>query len=311
MKKVKGYKLPQKVLDAWKEKFIPNTEILFFREAPNYITSEKYLPETPKYFSLDEKTSFTTWSVSDDSGYYTKTSNETFLKLTESEQQMAMKEQWYLRRGMVFTEAEVIKLLKGVPHTKEVLKVLETASFVAEDREEKVYMLQHHLWNSLSPQVKTQLLLNYAKLWTDDEAAFENLNDSAQQKLNEEYHSLSAFFDSFPFKNGPNCLSAAAAAFTGDTKVIEEWMKPERFQSLLKLYGYKFSADGFHAKEDVLVWRDKKNQIVHACFLLNHRYCFNKHGQTMFNPWQVLPVKEVINSWMKDEFSLGVYKKAR
>ncbi|MGF2616008.1 hypothetical protein FZC84_11335 [Rossellomorea vietnamensis] len=309
MKEVNGYKLPLEVLDSWKEKFVPKNEILFFREAPDFLPSEKYLPETSQSFSLDERTSFTTWAVSREARYFAKINTENILKLNEGQRKKAIKEQRLLQRGMTFTEKEVIQLLDGVNYPQEVLKVLEPSSFVDEAGEEKVYMLQHYHWNSLSSQVQTQFLLNYAELWTDEKADFENLDDRIQHDLKEEYHSLSSFIDTFPSKNGPNCLSAAAAGFTADIKIIEDWMKPDRFHSLLNHYGYTPIDNAAPQKGDVLVWRDEHQRTMHACFLLNDQYSFNKHGQTMFNPWQVLPVEEVMNVWNSGGFSMQLHRK--
>ncbi|WP_240189752.1 hypothetical protein [Bacillus sp. P14.5] len=309
MRKINGYKLPPEVLESWRDKFIPENEILFFREESGYIPSEKYLPEKSQSFSLDERTSFTTWAVSREARYFVKINAKDFRKLNEGQQKKAIKEQRLLQRGMTYTEKELIQLLNGITHADEVLKVLEPSTFVDEAGEEKVYMLQYYHWNSLSSQVQTKFLLNYAELWTDEQAAFENLDERTQQELKEEYHSLSSFIDFFPSKNGPNCLSAAAAGFTADIKIIEDWMKPDRFHSLLNHYGYTPIDKAATQKGDVLVWRDEHQRTMHACFLLNDQYSFNKHGQTMFNPWQVLPVEEVMNVWNRGGFSMQLHRK--
>ncbi|MGD6804239.1 hypothetical protein ACQCVK_16460 [Rossellomorea vietnamensis] len=308
MKTVNGYTLKQTVLDSWKERFIPENQILFFREAPGFIPSEKYLPGTSKSFTLDERTAFATWSVSKEGRYIARIEKDTFLELNEGQRKKVIREQWLLQRGLVFTEEEIIQFLRGAAHTDENLKVLELSSFVDENTEMKVFMLQQFLWNMLSSHVQSQFLLNYAELWVDDYAAFANLKEPDQQQLTEEYEDLSVFFDTFPSKNGPNCLSAAAAGFSGDKDIIEEWMMPDRFQALLNYYGYRPIDNVTPEKSDVMVWRDEQNEIMHACFLLNNEYSFNKHGQTMFNPWQVLAVNEVLNTWNR-EGSYLVYRK--
>lgn len=309
MEAVNGYTLTQTVLDSWKDRFIPGNEILFFREAPGFISSEEYFPGTSHPFSLDEKTAFATWSVSKKGRYISRIERDTFLELNEGQRKKVIKEQWKLHRGLVFTEEEMIELLGGAAHFDENLKVLELSSFVDENSEMKIFMLQQFLWNSLSSHMQSQFLLNYAELWIDDYAAFANLKEPDQQQLTEEYRDLSVLFDTFPSKNGPNCLSAAAAGFTGDKEIIEEWMKPDRFQALLNHYGYKPIDNVTPEKRDVMVWRDDQNKIMHACFLLTNEYSFNKHGQTMFNPWQVLSVNEVLYTWNREGSYMEVYRK--
>ncbi|MGD6965866.1 hypothetical protein ACQCVP_05510 [Rossellomorea vietnamensis] len=309
MKTVKGYTLKQTVLDSWKERFIPENQILFFREAPGFLSSEEYLPGTSHSFTLDERTAFATWSVSKQGRYISRIERDTFLALNEGQRKKVLREQWQLQRGLVFTEEEIIKLLGGDAHSDENLKVLEPSSFVEENSKRKVFMPQQFLWNSLSSRVQTQFLLNYAELWIDDYAAFANLKEPDQQQLTEEYSDLSVFFDTFSSKNGPNCLSAAAAGFTGDKEIIKEWMKPDRFQALLNHYGYRPIDNVTPEKGDVMVWRDYQNEIMHACFLLNNEYSFNKHGQTMFNPWQVLSVNEVLNTWNSEASYMEIYRK--
>jgi hypothetical protein len=309
MKTVNGYTLKQTVFDSWKERFIPENQILFFREAPGFIPSEEYLSRTSQSFTLDERTAYATWSVSKKGRYISRIERDTFLELNEGQQKKVIREQWQLQRGLVFTEEEIIQLLGGAAYSDENLKVLEPSSFIDENSKMKVFMLQQFLWNSLSSRVQSQFLLNYAELWIDDYAAFAKLMEPDQQQLTEEYTDLSVFFDTFPSKNGPNCLSAAAAGFTGDKEIIEEWMKPDRFQALLNYYGYRPIDNVAPEKSDVMVWRNDQNEIMHACFLLTNEYSFNKHGQTMFNPWQVLSVNEVLNTWNREGSYMEVYRK--
>ncbi|MDR7071366.1 hypothetical protein [Fictibacillus barbaricus] len=39
----------------------------------------------------------------------------------------------------------------------------------------------------------------------------------------------------------------------------------------------------------------------------SNEIAFNKHGQTMFNPWQAIRIKELMNAWR--DYDYRIYKK--
>jgi hypothetical protein len=307
LKQINGYVLSDETLKEWKERFVPEYDILFFISRPDFLDTKKLTADTLRSFSLDEKTSFATWAISSEAKHYTIMSNDAFLELTAKQKEHIIKEQWKLGRGMVLSEDDLITLLPK--ERKEALEILERSSYKDNDQNTKVYLIQKFLWDSLSAETQTQFLVNYAAMWIDETALFVQLSEHSQKQFSGEYQTLASFFDTFPSRNGPNCLAAAAAAFTQDIGFIEEWMHPERFSELLEDNRYIRVNTEELEKLDVLVWKNQQEQAVHAAILLNNKYCFNKHGQTMYNPWQVLTVTDVIDSWSRKGFQMEIYRK--
>ncbi|WP_409254107.1 hypothetical protein V1502_09485 [Bacillus sp. SCS-153A] len=306
MKQLHGYVLTDEVLRKWRERLVPGYDILFFQNQPDFLACRVFTPHTSQTFSLDDKTSFATWGVSKEANYYTIINNDDFLKLAKHQKKQIIKEQWELGRGLVFSEEEMASLLKT--RNENTFQIFEESSYVDDDKNVKVYMIQRFLLRLLPLEIQTHFLLNYASLWSDDRAVYAGLYEVHRHRLQIEYDFLAPFLDTFSTKNGPNCLAATAAGFSRDPNIIEEWMHPDRFFNLLEQHQY-FQHHCDHLKDrDVLVWKNEQEQAVHAAFLLNSRYCFNKHGQTMFNPWQVLPVEQVMKSWNQDGYRMDIYR---
>lgn len=305
MKQLQGYILTDEVLREWRERLVPAYDLLVFRNQPGFLTCKEFSSETPHTFSLDDKTAFATWAVSKEAKYYTTIDNKEYLKLTEEQKKQIIKEQLELRRGMILSEEEMISLLGS--RDDKTFQILEQSSYTNHDK--KVYMIQRFLLELLPLESQTEFLLNYAAMWTNDKALYADLDEVIRNSFNKEYGTLAPFFDHFSSKNGPNCLAAAAAGFTKDVNLIEEWMHPDRFFELLKQHQYLQHESGLLKERDVLVWKNEHGQAVHAVYLLNSRYCFNKHGQTMFNPWQVLPVEQVMESWSQDGYQIDLYRR--
>ncbi|RIW38319.1 hypothetical protein D3H55_01900 [Bacillus salacetis] len=305
MQKIKDYIVTDEVLQKWKEKFVPSYDLLFFESCPDFLDCRVLSSDTFPFFSLDEKTSFTTWGVRKEAGYYSRFSNDAYETLTDEQKKEIIKEQWRLERGLLFSEEELLSLVGNEGE----IQVLKPSSYYDEAKKTTVYMLQRFLWDSLSNESQTTLLLNYASLWTGEQAVLACMEEGLRRELLREYSFLARYFDTYSHSNGPNCLAAAAAGFTRDCTLLDEWMHPDRFFVLLEQNGYHQIESGSQGGRDVLVWKDSKGQASHAAFLLNDQYCFNKHGQTMFNPWQVLPVQDVIESWSQDMFELHLFRK--
>ncbi|OZM57586.1 hypothetical protein CIB95_04235 [Lottiidibacillus patelloidae] len=310
MNKVKGYIVNDSVLESWNKKFVPDFDLFFFAENHEYVETELFTFSIKNDFSLDDRTSFVTWGISDKAKFYAKIHNDDFLKLSKENQKEIIKQQWVLGRGVLFKESELLLLLKNNSNENlKTLEVLKDYSIEEDAINEKIFILQGHTWKRLSPLIRKSILLNYADLWVNDNAVFHNLKQSEQDSLSKEYPHLIPFIDHFPSRNGPNCFASVIAVVTGDLNHMNDWMQSEQFIKLLKQHNYLKTITTNYKKQDVLVWKNQNGTPVHAAFLLNDKLSFNKHGQTMFNPWQVLPTSDVIKSWNNDGFQLEVFRR--
>jgi hypothetical protein len=76
--------------------------------------------------------------------------------------------------------------------------------------------------------------------------------------------------------------------------IISQWIQQGALLTGLHLQGYELftetsSVSTELVKEgDVLIWKNSDQVPIHASYSLGDSLVFNKDGQTMFNPWQVV-----------------------
>jgi hypothetical protein len=295
MELLKGYFLPQDTLHKWNHIFVPDIDLLYFIDKPNFVPVCKIEEVNPNVLTLDNRTSFLTWSVSKQATYVSQISNEQFQKLPPQTQKFIWNEQKRLNRGMVFTIDEFLDLVKGEDRN-EVDRSLEILGADSE-----LVAIQGNSWRKLSDQIRIRILFNYAAYWVEEHA----LPNEVIEPFMQEFPVLSPFMNSFPEANGPNCLAAAAAAATNSTVYMNQWMQTEFFMKLLKKNHYH-EVDERSRQSDVIVWFHNK-QPVHAAYMLNDDFAFNKHGQTIFNPWQIIRKEELLKAW--DTYEYKIYRK--
>ncbi|KGX88337.1 hypothetical protein [Pontibacillus marinus] len=309
MNQVKGYQVTEEILKHWEEKFVPTHDIFFFKENPSFFKADHFTRARANEISLDEKTAFLTWRVAGNANYVVKISNQDFHKLDEGLRQFILKEQLDLGRGMIFRESELSPLLNVLnkkDQTEFQTKLQET-SFYDEASQENIYLLQGQAFRSLSSRIKATLLMAYANEWVSDYAFCNELSKGEVSELSKRNPIIAPYFDRFPVANGSNCLAAAITGATGNFEYIHEWMKEDRFLDLLQTEDYEMIKDKNIQEADVIVWKNQDGLPMHASYMLTEKLSFNKHGQTMFNPWQVLWIEDVMQEWNQDEFY--VYRK--
>ncbi|MFD2444019.1 hypothetical protein ACFSO7_08470 [Bacillus sp. CGMCC 1.16607] len=65
----------------------------------------------------------------------------------------------------------------------------------------------------------------------------------------------------------------------------------------MKQYRYEeFQDEGLH-QGDIVTWKDENATIQHAAYSIGDELYFNKHGQTMFNPWKILSKEQLDKEW--------------
>jgi hypothetical protein len=297
MKFIKGHFISQHILDKWSQNFVPDFDLFYFENKPDFLPSFKIDELDKSFFTLDIKTSFLTWSVDKKAHYISHVPNEQFLALPSDAKENTWREQKRLNRGLVFTEEEFLNLLKGVDQGEinQSLKLLQQVG--------NLVAIQGVNWRELSKKVRNTILLNYADDWIE-EIALPKEEIKFLQKLPPV---LFSYLNSFSEKNGPNCFAAVAAAITNSTSYILQWMQQDSFMKRLTENQYYQSENKIIEPADVLVWFNTDNLPVHTAYVLSNEIAFNKHGQTMFNPWQAIRSKELMNAWKDYEYK--IYRK--
>jgi hypothetical protein len=98
----------------------------------------------------------------------------------------------------------------------------------------------------------------------------------------------------FPDEHGGNCFAAALYGVTDEASILSEWIHDQMFTDMLERNDYHQVAQP--AKGDVIVFvRD--SVIVHASYMIDDDYCFNKSGQMFYNPWHIARIDKVKEDW--------------
>ncbi|WP_339212609.1 NlpC/P60 family protein [Solibacillus sp. FSL W8-0372] len=66
---------------------------------------------------------------------------------------------------------------------------------------------------------------------------------------------------------------------------------------MLTQYHYEELLDEELQQGDVIIWKDDNDIIQHAAYYIGEGLYFNKHGQTMFNPWKILSEADLYKEW--------------
>ncbi|PFG13413.1 hypothetical protein ATG70_1615 [Bacillus sp. es.036] len=274
----------------WDKRFVPGYDLFFFKQEPREfkVISRKEGYDT---LSLDERTSFLTWNVHHEAEWIAKVSNELFLSLDKDKQQKLLLSQVEYGRGYYFKYKDLLTL-DSDPAT---VAILDDCCLMY--KKEKIVVFQGWSWRQLPLSFRFKLL----------EMISRNFVSSSSLKVGEEMGS-SELINTFISSNGPNCFSftlmnldkEAAQTYT------KTWVKEKEFLSLLNSYGYHAKARNHVTPQDVLVWF-QNNQAVHGCYAISGAHVLNKNGQTMFHPYQCLPLSDVMNTWKSS--TLVIYSK--
>ncbi|WP_173105880.1 hypothetical protein [Bacillus sp. KH172YL63] len=299
---IHGYRVGEEVLRSWGERLVPEVEWFYFDEeiegigAMEETASLDYLRDVP----LDIRTSYCTWAISERARFFTKMEPESFAVLQQELKDQILKKQWELGRGLVFKKDELYEWL-GTERLDTPVTILDSG--------EEVILLHRLLWESLPKRAQHSFLLNYCAMWIKDRSRKATMSEEDVNEIFLATPHLRDMIDAFPLENGPNCLAAVATALSGNRTYKDQWMMSVEFMGILHNEGYH-STDSKHPRRgDVLVWYTQDRTAVHAAYVLTPDYVFNKHGQTMFNPWQLLSVEEVLSAWNQPDLVCVIYRK--
>lgn len=152
-------------------------------------------------------------------------------------------------------------------------------------------VIQRSMWEKLGESSKEQLLTTMVYEWWDKGECEESPMSLPSF--------LKPFANTFGHHQGANCLATVLFAISKGKQewFIYEWIHQKTFLEKLKQYHYEeFLGELLH-QGDIVVWKDENEIIQHAAYYIGEGLYFNKHGQTMFNPWKILSQKELYKEW--------------
>ncbi|MEL3971494.1 hypothetical protein AAEO50_04305 [Rossellomorea oryzaecorticis] len=285
---INGYRLNTGTLTAWGKRLIPDLEWFFFVKMISGVEMNPLQSLDRSSMPLDIRTSYATWALSNETEYYARMSQLAFSNLAVSLQSEIIRQQWTAGRGLVFELEELIELA-GVSR--------DSLPGVSIDDNKEIVLLHRPVWETFTVLERHRFLVNYGALWVNEAAHWDKVKKDNQTSIKMKYPHILEKIDEFPKSNGPNCLAAVAAALTRNEAFFYKWMKEEEFMGVIKEANYEPFENERIEEGDVLIWFNDVDQITHSCFVLNNELAFNKQGQTMFNPWQVLKLADIIKSW--------------
>ncbi len=305
----KRINLSQGKLEKWEEAFIPEKDVFFLREQDKHLLKEfgkncllfskEEFMKHPTYTAVSYASCYTYWTLSKDITTVVVLPHRVFPSLDQKVKTAILKIQQQVGRGLVF-EARYFEGILREP-AKSLLAPYE---FFSNSRQYTA--IQKEVWNQLPKSLKSDLL-NRIAFDYDTPGIFDPYVPTESV--------TSTYVNTYPNEHGANCLSstlfAAASIQEGYTLdwIIKEWVHPTTFINGLTQLGYKevpLSMDAIF-QHDILVWKDDKNQIIHASFHIDQNYFFNKNGQVFFNPWKTVHMRELEEQW--SAYKIHVYRK--
>ncbi|MGM0851129.1 MAG: hypothetical protein ACQEWI_00705 [Bacillota bacterium] len=297
---INGYTIDEETLRNWGKRLFPVVEWFYFADDYDSLPMESMDSLDYSQVPIDLRTSYATWGISKKARFYSKMPPELFLSLEKETQGEIVRQQWELGRGLLFTKEDLCELLQV-----STLDIPATTLDTGED----IILLHRIFWGSLSEKSQFTFLLNYGALWVDEQSIWKGLSAERKQHISNQAPYLQSLIDTFSFKNGPNCLAAVATAVTKNQAYKDQWMQGEEFLSILERTEYTPVDTPDYRQGDVFVWFNQHKQPIHAAYVLTGNYIFNKHGQTMFNPWQILKIGDVLASWRQADSSLVILRR--
>lgn len=297
---INGYTIDIDTLRNWGRRLIPEVEWFYFADDYDSLPMESMDSLDYSQVPIDLRTSYATWGIRKNARFYSKVAPELFVSLEKETQDDIVRQQWELGRGLLFTLEDLCELLQ-VPTLDIPATTLDTG--------EEIILLHRVLWYSLSEKTQFTFLLNYGALWIDEQSIWKGLSAERKQAISNQAPHLQRLIDTFSFKNGPNCFAAVATAVTKNQAYKDQWMQGEDLLLILERAEYSPVDTTEYKQGDVFVWFNQHKHPIHAAYVLTGNYVFNKHGQTMFNPWQILKIEDVLASWGQTDTSVIIFRR--
>ena len=271
------------VLASWISCYVP-TKDLFFLTEEHYEKCSNYLDvlvmpsdeffDHSTYSQINYVNSYEYWNIKN-AKYVVIAESDWIEQLSKEERQVILAAQVQCERGLV-VPTSFIQAIDDIP-----------ADYIQNEH----VVLQRAMWEKLKWSTKEQLLTTMVLEWWD--------NGECQEVSSCLPNFLRPFANRYSVQQGANCLAAVLFAITEGKQswFINEWVHQKTFLEKLAQCGYERVETNDLVECDVTVWKDENDVIQHAAYYINENLFFNKHGQTMFNPWKLLSKEQLDKEW--------------
>jgi hypothetical protein len=283
-------------MEKWIAEYVPNKDIFFIREEElvkfeDYLHDILIIPRTEfsdhsSYAKVEFANCYRYWDISKDAKIVIVAHSDWITKLPVQKKQELFVIQEEVERGLVFPLA-LLSDPTVVPR-----------EYIVEGKESSSFVVQYAMWNALPYTMKEQVINEYTKQWYSWTGYAIPANIAPH---------LRKYANTFSTSEGSNCLAAVLFAITEQEWIIHEWIHPQTFMNGLKQAGYLIVDDEVR-NGDVVVWKDVDGNVQHGSYCVGNQLFFNKNGQTIFNPWQIVQWEEVREEWKA--YNMSVYRMA-
>ena len=271
------------VLLSWMDSYVPEKDLFFLSK--DHLSYEMDLADVlvmpvdefynhSTYGQLQYVNSYEYWNIKN-ADYVIVAEKEWIERITDEQKQILLDLQVQCGRGLVLP-VSFIHAIEKIP-----------SSYVLDGH----VILQRSMWERLEDSCEEQLLVTMVYEWWD--------KGECEEALDLLPGFLKPFANTFGHVQGANCLAAVLFAMSEGKQrwFIHEWIHQKTFLEKLKWYGYEeFLGEGLE-QGDIVVWQDDNATIQHAAYHIGGGLYFNKHGQTIFNPWKILSMKRLYGEW--------------
>lgn len=271
------------VLASWITSYVPIKDLFFiteehFQKLANYLEvlvmpiDEFFCHST--YGHIDYVNSYEYWNIRN-AKYVIIAESEWIEQLSKENRQLILSAQVQCQRGLI-VPVSFIQHIEDIP-----------ADYIYNQQ----VVLQRAMWEKLNWSTKEQLLTTMVYEWWDRGGCQEIPNF-----LPSFFH---LYVNCFGVQQGANCLAAVLFAITEGKQpwFINEWIYQETFLEKLAQCNYHRVETNNLVERDVIVWQDVNGVIQHAAYYIDENIFFNKHGQTIFNPWKLLTKEQLEQEW--------------
>lgn len=284
-----------KQISSWIKDFVPEKD-LFFIEEKDLIPFENNLNKLliipsgeffrhPSYRQIKFSNSYTYWNISKSVDYVLVTSSSWITNLCEEKKREVLSKQINMGRGLILPLAFFADA------------TLVPKEYIFEEGLEQKVVIQYQMWNDMPFSLKENAIKKYAILWDDWKA--EELPDSTPDHIRN-------YANTFTINSGSNCLSSTLFAVTKQEWIIKEWVHPETFVNGIERAGYFITTKEIQ-NGDIIIWVNESDVVQHATYYIGNDLCFNKNGQTFFNPWKIVNANSLNEEW--SHYKKKVYSK--
>ncbi|MED0963541.1 hypothetical protein [Bacillus paramycoides] len=305
------------ILNKWIEQFLPEYDLFFF-SAKNecivkYFTSNTLFMTKQEFFNhsifnnIDNRNSYQIWNIHKDINLICVANPNVITQLDNETRQIIFQIQLEVNSGSIY-EWDFIELALQDIHSVSIRdSILQYLSLYSFEHNSKQYIsMQKTLWDNLHKEFKYKFLLLLARQFVYPNS----LNENQIKTFNEQFPHIAPYFNTFTTTNGPNCFASTLASIRSEHSevqwIITKWVHDYSFLKGLDVKNYRLKSMSldFLQPKDILVWRNEGNNIIHASYYVGDGYFFNKDGQSFFNPWQLVHINNLQDTWGKERIEV-------